>query len=257
MWPSGMVPVKTVRHQKQQSGNRAQRLVTGGQGISKKTGVALLIRHRGHCELLWAVVPPLQVVLSSACSVASLGRFPSHYLPGRPHLRMGVLADHLFGWGIPSTRQAGHATVHSASSVKSPYGAQGDMTLPNEKNSAVKILKLLFLLKRARAPGLATPGRRCGDPSATLGATSAPQRVTKAPPRRPRAAQRDSRRDPAPRGDTRRHPATLGTKRPSAALRRHCGDTTATLRRHHGDTPATSGDAPAARRDTARHGGDA
>jgi hypothetical protein len=98
----------------------------------KKTGVALLIRHRGHCELLWAVVPPLQVVLSSACSVASLGRFPSHYLPGRPRLRRGVLADHLFGWGIPSTRQAGHVTVHSASSVKSPCGAQGGMTLPNE-----------------------------------------------------------------------------------------------------------------------------
>jgi hypothetical protein len=98
---------------------------------TKKTGVALLIRHRGHCEPLWAVVPPLQVVLSSACSVASLGRFPSHYLPGRPHLRKGVLADHLFGWGIPSTRQAGHVTVHSASSVKSPCGAQGGMTLPN------------------------------------------------------------------------------------------------------------------------------
>ena len=109
---------------------------TGGPAEAqswKKTGVALLIRHRGHCELLWAVVPPLQVVLSSACSVASLGRFPSHYLPGRPHLRGGVLADHLFGWGIPSTRQAGRATVHSASSVKSPCGAQGGMTLPNER----------------------------------------------------------------------------------------------------------------------------
>ena len=98
----------------------------------KKTGVALLTRHRGHCEPLWAVIPPLQVVLSSACSVASLGRFPSHYLPGRLCLRPGVLADHLFGWGIPSTRQAGHVTVHSASSVKSPCGAQGGMTLPNE-----------------------------------------------------------------------------------------------------------------------------
>ena len=103
------------------------------EGVGNKAGVALLIRHRGHCELLWAVVPPLQVVLSSACSVASLGRFPSHYLPGRPHLRRGVLADHLFGWGIPSTRQAGHAKVHSASSIKSPYRAQGDMTLPNIK----------------------------------------------------------------------------------------------------------------------------
>ncbi|MEC7236316.1 MAG: hypothetical protein VXV86_06530, partial [Verrucomicrobiota bacterium] len=65
----------------------------GGTQNNKKTGVALLIRHRGHCEPLWAVIPPLQVVLSSACSVASLGRFPSHYLPGRPRLRKGVLAD--------------------------------------------------------------------------------------------------------------------------------------------------------------------
>ena len=100
----------------------------------KKTGVALLIRHRGHCEPLWAVVPPLQVVLSSACSVASLGRFPSHYLPGRLCLRPGVLADHLFGWGIPSTRQAGHETVHNASSAKSLYRAQGGMTLPDKKS---------------------------------------------------------------------------------------------------------------------------
>ena len=98
----------------------------------QKTGVALLIRHRGHCEPLWAVVPPLQVELSSACSVASLGRFPSHYLPGRPSLRQGVLAAHLFGWGIPSTRLAGHVTVHNASSAKSPCGAQGGVTLPND-----------------------------------------------------------------------------------------------------------------------------
>ena len=40
------------------------------QQTQKKTGGALLIRHRGHCEPLWAVVPPLLVVLSSACSVA-------------------------------------------------------------------------------------------------------------------------------------------------------------------------------------------
>ena len=118
---------------------------TGGPGkrrkAGKKTGVALLIRHRGHCELLWAVIPPLQVVLSSACSVASLGRFPSHYLPGRPCLRLGVLADHLFGWGIPSTRQAGHETIHSAPSVKSLCRAQGGMTLPNKQ-------RLLFAVKR-------------------------------------------------------------------------------------------------------------
>ena len=107
---------------------------------NNKTGVALLIRRRGHCELLWAVIPPLQVVLSSACSVASLGRCPSHYLPGHPCLRQDVLAAHLFGWGIPSTQQAGHVTVHSASSVKSPCRAQRGMTLPNKKSRFV-ILK--------------------------------------------------------------------------------------------------------------------
>ena len=112
----------------------------GAGNEGKKTGVALLIRHRGHCEPLWAVVPPLQVVLSSACSVASLGRFPSHYLPGRLCLRPGVLADHLFGWGIPSTRQAGHETVHNASSVKSLFRAQGGMTLP-DKNKVLVLLK--------------------------------------------------------------------------------------------------------------------
>ena len=119
----------------------------------KKTGVALLIRHRGHCEPLWAVVPPLQVELSSACSVASLGRFPSHYLPGRLCLRPGVLADHLFGWGIPSTRQAGRETVHNASSVKSLYRAQGGMTLPNEKKNLKSWTRLAARLKaRLRAP---------------------------------------------------------------------------------------------------------
>ena len=93
---------------------------------------------RGHWSPLWAVIPPLQVVLSSACSVASLGRFPSHYLPGRPSLRQGVLAAHLFGWGIPSTQQAGHVTVHSASSAKSPCGVQGGMTLPNKGHVSAK-----------------------------------------------------------------------------------------------------------------------
>ena len=98
---------------------------------------------RGHWSPLWAVIPPLQVVLSSACSVASLGRFPSHYLPGRPSLRQGVLAAHLFGWGIPSTRLAGHVTVHNASSAKSPCGAQGGVTLPNDKTCGAFLTKLL------------------------------------------------------------------------------------------------------------------
>ena len=131
---NSMVPAKIARKRLRHTRRRQRNCATQGATMQKKTGVALLIRHRGHCEPLWAVVPPLQVVLSSACSVASLGRFPSHYLPGRLCLRPGVLADHLFGWGIPSTRQAGRETVHNASSVKSLYRAQGGMTLPNEKN---------------------------------------------------------------------------------------------------------------------------
>jgi len=71
-----------------------------------------------------------QVVLSFACSVASLSLSPSHYLPGHPHLRRGVLADYLFGKGSPSTWFAGHTTVHGAPSAKPPYGAQGGITLP-------------------------------------------------------------------------------------------------------------------------------
>ena len=74
-----------------------------GQLKPKKAAVAPLIRCRGFCFPFWAVFPPLQVVLSSACSVASLSRFPSHYLPGHPHLREGALAAYLFCQGSPST----------------------------------------------------------------------------------------------------------------------------------------------------------
>ena len=77
-----------------QNGNREWR---------KKAGVVLFLCCRGFCISLKAVFPPLQVVLSSACSVASLSRFPSHYLPGHLHLREGALADYPFGKGNPST----------------------------------------------------------------------------------------------------------------------------------------------------------
>ena len=39
------------------------------------------------------MLPPLQVVSSSACSVASLGRCSLHYLPGRSNLRKNNLAE--------------------------------------------------------------------------------------------------------------------------------------------------------------------
>ena len=58
------------------------------------------------------VFPPLQVVLSSACSVASLSRCPNHYLPGHPHLRGDALADYVFGKGNPSTWRAGRTPPH-------------------------------------------------------------------------------------------------------------------------------------------------
>ena len=70
-----------------------------------------------------------QVVLSFACSVASLSLSPSRYLPGRPRLRRGVLADYLFGKGSPSTWCAGRTTVHGAPSATLPFGAQRGITL--------------------------------------------------------------------------------------------------------------------------------
>ena len=96
----------------------------------KKAGVVPLVHCRGLCIPLWAVFPPLQVVLSSACSVASLSRFPSHYLPGHPHLREGALAAYLFGQGSPSTWFTGLTAVHDTPSAKLPCGAQRGMTLP-------------------------------------------------------------------------------------------------------------------------------
>ena len=96
----------------------------------QKVGVVLFLYCRGCCLPLRAVFPPLQVVLSSACSVASLSRFPSHYLPGHLHLREGALAAYPFGKGNPSTWCAGRAAVRNTPSTKLPYGAQRGITLP-------------------------------------------------------------------------------------------------------------------------------
>ena len=79
-----------------------------------------------------------QVVLSFACSVASLSLSPSHYLPGRPRLRRGVLADYLFGKGSPSTWCAGRTTVHGAPATTPPFGAQRGITLPRCKGRRPK-----------------------------------------------------------------------------------------------------------------------
>ena len=95
-----------------------------------KAGVVPLVRCRGLCIPLWAVFPPLQVVLSSACSVASLSRFPSHYLPGHPHLREGALAAYLFGQGSPSIWCTRRTASHDTTSANPPCGAKRGMTLP-------------------------------------------------------------------------------------------------------------------------------
>ena len=66
-----------------------------------KAEVVPLICCRGHCIPLWVVLPSLQVVLSFACSVASLSRFPSHYLPCQLRLPETATADYLFDKGQP------------------------------------------------------------------------------------------------------------------------------------------------------------
>ena len=48
-----------------------------------------------------AVLPSLQVMLSFACSVARLSRFPSHYLPCQLRLPEAATADYLFDNGQP------------------------------------------------------------------------------------------------------------------------------------------------------------
>ena len=88
-----------------------------------------VLRCRGHCNPLWAVFPPLQVVLSFACSVASLSRCPSHYLPGHHHLRGGDLADYPFGRGNPSTWLAARTALRDTPSVIS--GGNREFEVPN------------------------------------------------------------------------------------------------------------------------------
>ena len=89
----------------------------------RKAGVVPFRGCRGHCVPLWAVFQPLQVVLSSACSVASLSRFPNRYLPGHPYLRGGAPADYLFGKGSPSTQHAGRTAAHGTPSA-TPEGTE-------------------------------------------------------------------------------------------------------------------------------------
>ena len=104
-----------------------------------KADVVPLIYCRGHCIPLWAVFPSLQVVLSFACSVASLSRFPSHYLPCQLQLPEAATADYLFDRGNPSTWCAGLTAVHGTSSTTPPFEAQRGTTLPRYCNHLAHI----------------------------------------------------------------------------------------------------------------------
>ena len=115
-----------------------------------KADVVPLIYCRGHCIPLWAVFPSLQVVLSFACSVASLSRFPSHYLPCQLQLPEAATADYLFDRGNPSTWCAGLTAVHGTSSTAPPFEAQRGTTLPRYYNHLAHITFACFNFLSAR-----------------------------------------------------------------------------------------------------------
>ena len=68
-----------------------------------KDTVVHLAPSRGHCMAFSSTIPPLQVALSFACSVASLSHSLSFQLPGWRNVHCGSLAEYTLGWGRTST----------------------------------------------------------------------------------------------------------------------------------------------------------
>ena len=89
---------------------------------NNKVTVACLAPSSGHCVAFSSTIPPLQVALSFACSVASLSHSPSFQLPGWHSLHCGSLADYLLGWGRASTCTAGHTRLQCTPLSKPPKG---------------------------------------------------------------------------------------------------------------------------------------
>ena len=85
-----------------------------------KGAVVHLVPGSGHCGTFSSTVPPLQVALSFACSVASLSHSPSLQLPGWHGLHHGSLADYLLGWGRASTCLAGLARTPVHAHAQAP-----------------------------------------------------------------------------------------------------------------------------------------
>ena len=93
--------------------------------FANKGVVAHLTPSRGHCSAFNPTIPPLQVALSFACSVASLSQSPSFQLPGSHSLHYGLLADYLLGWGRASTCTAGHVQAPMHFHTQSPMRVTG------------------------------------------------------------------------------------------------------------------------------------
>ena len=104
------------------------------------------------------VSPPLKVVPSFACSVASLSRCPGHQLPGCHSLRRGILADYLLDRGGPSTCRAGHIVLQCTPSPNSRRDRR--QRAPSERGDVLSIIcykkcyaraTKLFVIRRAAA----------------------------------------------------------------------------------------------------------
>ena len=70
---------------------------------NNKDNVVHLAPSRGQCMAFSSTIPPLQVALSCACSVASLSPPPSFQLPGWRSLHRYSLANYVIGWGKTSS----------------------------------------------------------------------------------------------------------------------------------------------------------
>ena len=91
---------------------------------NNKDNVVHLAPSRGHCMAFSSTIPPLQVALSFACSVASLSHSPSFQLPGWHGLHHGSLADYVLGWGRTSTCTTGHTELQCTLVPQFPFGRQ-------------------------------------------------------------------------------------------------------------------------------------
>ena len=126
----------------------------------EKAGVVPLIYCRGHCIPLWVVLPSLQVVLSFACSVASLSRFPSHYLPCQLPLPEAATADYLFDKGQPI-----HVVCRTCSSPwhfysHTPIRGTERHSPPQIWCSGVKLLHNIWFHQRGARAAPGTAGHR-------------------------------------------------------------------------------------------------